>query len=249
MGYRARGSLKSPKRIVRPLPAPSASCGRYQTHVGYRARGSLKSPKRIVRPLPAPSASCGRYQTHVGYRARGSLKSPKRIVRPLPDVRMVAVVLVGEGVKRCSSSGSQLEARAQAKRWRRRCRCGSHGSEPAPYSGAGCWVFHPPTAPSARRSTCRYHSVWGSQGCVSVATTRQHHYTSYPPRGLSNPRLVLITAATCTRPTLPHPADNKRSLELDYSHWAEFQPTLSIWVADAPRQMLEYMDEAATEVG
>lgn len=43
-------------------------------------------------------------------------------------------------------------------------------------------------------------------------------------------------------------SDNKRSLELEYSHWAEFQPTLSIWVADAPRQMLEYMDEAATEV-
>ncbi|GFR50357.1 hypothetical protein Agub_g12567 [Astrephomene gubernaculifera] len=42
--------------------------------------------------------------------------------------------------------------------------------------------------------------------------------------------------------------DNKRSLELEYSHWAEFQPTLSIWVADAPRQMLEYLDEAATEV-
>ncbi|KXZ54800.1 hypothetical protein GPECTOR_4g871 [Gonium pectorale] len=42
--------------------------------------------------------------------------------------------------------------------------------------------------------------------------------------------------------------DNKRSLELEYSHWAEFQPTLSIWVADAPKQMLEYLDEAATEV-
>lgn len=51
-------------------------------------------------------------------------------------------------------------------------------------------------------------------------------------------------ATTCAHPT----PDNKRSLELDYSHWAEFQPTLSIWVADAPRQMLEYMDEAATEV-
>ncbi|PNW80981.1 hypothetical protein CHLRE_07g338000v5 [Chlamydomonas reinhardtii] len=42
--------------------------------------------------------------------------------------------------------------------------------------------------------------------------------------------------------------DNKRSLELDYAHWAEFQPTLSIWLADAPKQMMEYLDEAATEV-
>lgn len=55
-------------------------------------------------------------------------------------------------------------------------------------------------------------------------------------------------------PPLSHPTpqtpdpDNKRSLELDYAHWAEFQPTLSIWLADAPKQMMEYLDEAATEV-
>ncbi|KAG2490802.1 hypothetical protein HYH03_010724 [Edaphochlamys debaryana] len=41
---------------------------------------------------------------------------------------------------------------------------------------------------------------------------------------------------------------NKRSLDLEYTHWAQWAPALSIWLADAPRQMLEYLDEAATEV-
>ncbi|GIL82869.1 hypothetical protein Vretimale_8368 [Volvox reticuliferus] len=62
-----------------------------------------------------------------------------------------------------------------------------------------------------------------------------------PPGGARQPEIYMERIRAMCK-------DNKRSLELEYSHWAEFQPTLSIWVADAPRQMLEYMDEAATEV-
>lgn len=46
-------------------------------------------------------------------------------------------------------------------------------------------------------------------------------------------------------PVAPPLPANKCSLELDYNHWASFEPVLSIWLADCPRLMLEYLDEAA----
>lgn len=40
-------------------------------------------------------------------------------------------------------------------------------------------------------------------------------------------------------------AENKRSLEMNYSHWLDVQPVLAVWLADAPQPVLEIMDEEA----
>lgn len=44
------------------------------------------------------------------------------------------------------------------------------------------------------------------------------------------------------------PAGASTSLELQYCHLSSVEPSLAVWLADSPRQMLEYLDEAATEV-
>ncbi|MEW5305454.1 MAG: hypothetical protein WDW36_007992 [Sanguina aurantia] len=50
-------------------------------------------------------------------------------------------------------------------------------------------------------------------------------------------------------PPCPPPAANSRNLEVQYTHIASYSSLFAMWMADCPRHMLEYFNEAAKEVG
>ena len=54
--------------------------------------------------------------------------------------------------------------------------------------------------------------------------------------------------ALTVRPTPAAPAGNKQSLDVNYFHLSSYAPTLAIWLADYPRQMLEIFHQVAHEV-